>query len=208
MAHCENTTENDNFCHPPEVIDETLKGLNMYFEYYSASYAVDHYDMHNPQYRVVNDFFYTYTERFNTIKYISDEGIVFEDMKTHEAFEYDESTFNVVIYNKGISTFIENSFSLIQFNINNRFSDQYQRSYQKLQDVVANIGGLVDFVRLCAEVIGGYISLQKFYIDMSNHIIKHEEINDIELKNLTKPITKQSKEINKIENTDNLLKIV
>jgi hypothetical protein len=206
IAKCQNTTENGNHCYDPSYIDSYLEGLNMYYEYYSPSYIVDHYSVDKPlrmgfnyqQYRIISDFFYAYTERYKIIKYISDEGVVFEDPQTHNGYEYDDSSSNIVIYNNGIPTLVDNSFALIQYNINNRFMEQYQRTYQKLQDVVANIGGIVDFVRLVGEIVGSYITLQKFFIDMSNHIVRYDKPDsDPELKKHIKvqPLDKESREL-------------
>jgi hypothetical protein len=183
VAKCVNTTENGNFCYTPDTINTKLRGLNFYFNYYFPNYIYDHYNVSTPvslyfksgNIKLNLDLFYIYYEYYKTLVYESDEGNVFEDYAKYGGFVYDDvRTFRDIFAKDGTNVYIPSAISVVQININAEYADRYRRYYSKLQSVLANIGGVLEFVFFLSKLISYYITEQMMYVDLSNNIINWE----------------------------------
>jgi hypothetical protein len=189
LVSCKNTTDQST-CYSQDVIDSKLKSTNMFFDYYISMHAIDHYDSENPikdtihysSYKITYDFFFTYFEYYKNIVYTSDNGNVFENKKTYNGFEYDESnTFNVISLRESTKTIIDGSFTIFQILINERYSDNYSRTYQKLQSIIANIGGVLEAIWFMGTLIIELITPAMMYLDIAHDFV------DLRINNRSKP---------------------
>jgi hypothetical protein len=162
----------------------------MIFDYYMSMNVIDHYDpetpikdtIHSVSYKITYDFFFTYYEYYKNIVYTSDDGKVFENKKTYKGFEYDESnTYNVISLRESTKTIIDGSFTIFQFLINERYSDNYSRTYQKLQSIVANIGGVLEVIWFMGGLIIELITPAMMYLDIAHDFV------DLQVNNRLKP---------------------
>ena len=129
---CKNTTSNGNHCYPKEVIEERLKNLNLYLNFYLESTSIDHYNQKNPisvsfyadQVSISPDFIYAYFYDWRTLYYQSDEGAIFSSIKEIVSFSIDSTIKRNEIYPKGAEFWAENSLSIFQFGIDAGYADQ------------------------------------------------------------------------------------
>jgi hypothetical protein len=179
LVSCKNTTGRDT-CYSQDIIDSKLKSTNMFFDYYMSMHAIDHYDpeaplkdtIHSTTYKITYDFFFTYYEYYKNIVYTSDDGKVFENKKTSKGFEYDESnTYNVISLRESTKTIIDGSFTIFQIMINDRYSDNYSRTYPKLQSIVANIGGVLEVIWFIGSMIIQLITPAIMYLDIAHDFV-------------------------------------
>lgn len=150
FAKCKNTTENGNHCLPEEEIDQTISKGNYYLYLYVQTYSVDNYsktkpilsNIHLERLPLYHDLIYAYYYNLRRVIYESDEGILVSHKKTHEDFGLDPSSRVMVTYPQGRDFYAENMILGVQITMDNTYVESYKRSYQKIQSVAANIGGI------------------------------------------------------------------
>jgi hypothetical protein len=147
INQCMNTTE-INYCLPQEQIDSKL--LNVYVRLNMIDFYLDHYNYTNP----VQPYIYgirtqisstVYTKNFVkklAASYYSDNGIILEQFYKKDFTQTDE--YNLValgsIFGKTTSS---NSTNIAQFVVTaSQNTYDCRRSYVKLQNILANIGGI------------------------------------------------------------------
>lgn len=84
----------------------------------------------------------------------SDFGFVFEDMIEANSYQYDTTLSSL---NIGSSLSITEAFGVIELALSQK-ADSYTRSFIKLQSLVANIGGVVNFFYIVAMLIVRYVT--------------------------------------------------
>ena len=101
---------------------------------------------------------------------------------------------------------------MIQIILNSNTIDINQRSYQKLQSVIANIGGAFNVVMVVSSFISKYITFQFLHVELLNDFLFNDDDESDKKKNdeITKATTnlyKFNNYINKINNNTNGLAI-
>jgi hypothetical protein len=180
VKKCINTTENNNHCYPSEVIDKELKGRDFYFQFYFPSYNLDHESLdtpvplsyYNADLLINSDFYFYYYNIYKSVIYKSDSALVFEDFNTTTKFAIDELSSRKEISSPTVDL---SSYAAVTFQMNTAYADKYKRTYPKLQEVLANIGGILNLILTIAQVITTNVTTQRFYIHLSNIVINHEE---------------------------------
>lgn len=171
ITMCKNTTLNGNHCYPKEEIEERLKNLNIYLNFYLESTSIDHYNQKKPisvsfyadQVSISPDFIYAYFYDWRTLYYQTDEGAVFSSIKEIVSFSIDSTTKRNEIYPKGAEFWAENSLSIFQFGMNAGFADQYKRTYPKFQNFLANFCGICNFLVKLSEGVAYLASNKMMY---------------------------------------------
>jgi hypothetical protein len=185
VAQCVNSTENNNWCYPQELIENALKNSNYYLDYYFPDVSIDHGNFTNPikerifgfRQRIFYGFTYIYENYFKQLLYRSDNGVVFEDILTMDRYAYDDVLSKFYIAPPGTRMSIPGSYSNFQIFLNSRYADDYKRFYPKLQSVVANIGGIMKLITFVGQIITSFITSKYMYILLSNRIIKTDDDN-------------------------------
>lgn len=148
---CVNSTENHNSCMPQEEINARLKGgyLGLFISHSSVIPTNFKEPFHTYGKNVFSSFSINqYTDFWMYLKHLivqTDNGIIFLRNKTEKCLVYD-SMYTTYDFREG-STFL---------SLNMRLSIQkevYERSYTKLQGVVAEMGGVVKFSFVVGELL-------------------------------------------------------
>lgn len=128
-------------------------------------------------YEAKNAYVYSFRK---TILY-SDFGFVFEEEYDLDSYQ-SELTQSVTLY--GSTFFIPEAYGTVSISMPIE-ATFHRRSYIKLQAIVANIGGVVNFVMLLAKINSVYFSSKFVLIEYVNNRLvdfKHEDINLLILK--------------------------
>ena len=154
LRTCTNTTENNNHCYPQEEIENFMKNGSYYFAYLMESIKVNHYNNSNPI--ILSSYFQqiklSYSARFDVnvyyspLEYKTDKGWLIESMKKEKAFKFEESLSTQTVRGLNENYYYTNTFSKFQIGLNYSSKEKYTRTYPKFQSVIANIGGLIQFV--------------------------------------------------------------
>lgn len=160
VVKCMNTTENNNHCLPSDEIDQYLREKNLYIVLYSESVSTDNFSK-NPIYSSVSsqqipvdpDSVYVYNYIMRKIIYESDHGFIVSNKKHFEDVGIASQPSLVRFYQKGKQFFIKDTLLVIQLSIDSTYVEKYQRTYQKLQTLAANTGGINSVVFFICEAI-------------------------------------------------------
>jgi hypothetical protein len=190
-------------CRSKEEIREKLK--YSFFKVRLPNYYVNHDNYKNPlvQYIKSTESMMTsdFTRRayyfFSEIQYFSDDGYILEnksyDTKVELSNFFDQTGITTMLTGeKGEDIYFE-SFWAFE---NSGIQPVYQRRYKKIQDILAEVGGFINFLRLFALLLMtcyyeyGYYKdiLQKFkcynYNQSSENNIPSESMHETKLKTI------------------------
>jgi hypothetical protein len=162
IKRCKNTTS-DSSCSPDEVIDNTItNGIvqfllsNVYVDPKNFTNPLQHYykelfDYISPRHSIL--FHYAYS----VLQFITDEGIIFQSFNKIGIPEVDHGKTSYSF----TDTDLISSITIEGAN----FGNKYNRSYQKVQDVLTRSGGLIKALMLIGQGIAFFLSYSKFKID-------------------------------------------
>ncbi len=153
--------------------EEIVNKLNNHFlEFYliSQTHYVNNYNHKNPLLKTfveesVNLNLGTVTNRtyfFEKISYYSDNGLVFEKKKKYKGFIFPTKT----RYSTNIRKEFNKPLGGFFFSINKGQRQRYERKYQKLQEVCANIGGVLSFLNFIGSFIISAYNEQFFFYEI------------------------------------------
>ena len=180
VAECKNSTENNNSCKPREEIQSFLRKTNMYFEWIMPTANIDHSDVKNPvkeniisqgELPVFYDFKYSHANIFKKFIYASDNGIVFEDFKITESYNYDKSASRIEVLPPTTEFMVSDSFFIVQFFAIESELERYKRTYPKFQSVLASIGGVMKLFVTVAQIFTNFLTYQMMVVDITNSFV-------------------------------------
>lgn len=156
-------------CYSDEEIDENLR--NSYFVLHYLDYLVDNKNISTPGKYHKNsialsqtiNIFKKYMVNFRKINYFTVIGYIFEDIKDFYFFNIEKFS-EEVLSAKHAGEILEMIFT------NSKFMGTYERKYLKLQDLLANIGGIVDAILIISTVIENYLVRNVVISQISNEI--------------------------------------
>jgi hypothetical protein len=157
---CKNSTTSDVKCKPQEDIDKMLEGG--FFSIFLIDTIFDPKNYTHP-YTYVGRNFYTsmsknfyksYSLWFKNIDYLTDSGFLLQDLKQGKYMQMDDQS-EIMDYRSGTAEF----FRCVLRTSNNR--DIYYRKYVKLQDILANMGGLIKGIMVCVQAF--FLLFQRTY---------------------------------------------
>lgn len=168
VSRCKNSTSGN--CEDNDVIDKRIK--LSWFEVFFLDQFIDINNFKNPVQTYGNSFYTniepkltkTYWAYFNGISMYSDHGILFDTNNTFSALKYENNKFDVSDNEGGLGDFIE--FGLIS-SLNN---EVYYRSYLKIQDIFAVIGGLLNGLNIVFSIVLGFIGHKMYNIELINNL--------------------------------------
>ena len=173
VIKCENTTKNKN-CKSEEEMQPYFE--NAYLSIIYLAQSLDHYDFYNPikekfrseMFSIVNSLVKRYYYYFLPGKYISDNGFIFNNIKTFDFFEYNGLVADFIekeeqeYYSK--SVLAEVCLTSVDKVIT------YERKYFKLEDYLGNIAGCIKFILIIGQFINDSFSEKIFLLDIINYI--------------------------------------
>jgi hypothetical protein len=171
-------------CVSSAQIDTVLSGTPLHLYMVYPDINIDFKDNENPffSYLKTEDFVFPVQAMYKFTYYLkrtfisSDLGFVFEDLLKEDAYQYDRTESSVLI---GSSFNIKEAYGVLITCLSQK-ADIHTRSYVKLQVLVANIGGVVNFIYLVAKLIVTFISSKTLllkYINKRVPDIKPKEMN-------------------------------
>jgi hypothetical protein len=220
FTKCKNSTQNKNKCLPIEEINLRLTGSKYMIHY--PEYTVDHNNILSPgQYRwssednemsplIQKKWWFTY----KTISYQSDMGLVFEDWKIQTYWAYLPYVFDVQLIEEGPNA-PGGVFGVMGLLGASRL-DIYQRKYIKLQELLANVGGVVKGIVLIASFLVNQLSETTIWHDFydrlylpkdsknkfSNRKLKQNSIIETSINNYTYTSNSVKEKTNDIQKTN------
>ena len=165
-------------------INELTKIL--YNSYISMNYLYDtinHYNYSSPFNKIFRNevfqispiVFKKFIYYFSSMKYISDNGILFIKEKKYKSFTFDHLYLDFVGRNNtdSTTTYDNKKFSkIIQISLSCAdYSIVYNRNYLKITEIFSNIGGLIDFIFIVCNAITIYFSRKSLIADISNNLV-------------------------------------
>ena len=123
-----------------------------------------------------------YTETnyiFQYIQYVSDNGFIFSNNKSYYGKSFLDMTFNRKLYNdynldNDLKYLNKSNIGAIQFEINKSNYDNYKRSYQKLQSLLAEIMSVINLVFEIGRQISAFLCDKKMSKDIISSLLNNE----------------------------------
>ena len=97
------------------------------------------------------------------MQYSSDRGWLFESINKVYAFQIDESLSQQIARSSSEHYFYENTFSKIQYALHYSSIDKYQRTFPKIQSMLANITGLIQVSFQFSKFLVNIFTLGQYY---------------------------------------------
>jgi hypothetical protein len=178
INQCVNNTIPGVICHSQEKINNNLERAYVAISY--LNYNIDNNNLTVPgkiyldsvSKEITNTIFKTFCLRFRQIFHDTDYGFVFQGHTVetfHTVEPIEESVTSIPKFPEMPGNFAE---VIIQCS---RYKDIYSRSYIKLQDLLANIGGAIKAVMLIAGFLDQILIKNIFLMDISNKLFQIEE---------------------------------
>jgi hypothetical protein len=160
-------------CLPEDKINEYLGKLPLHLYTTYPDYEIDFQNLTNPfrPYIKTEDLLFSYLSKNTYIYYLkrtfinSDFGYVFEDTRQQHSYQYDSMQSLTLM---GSTVYVPEGYGVIIFTLSS-IADIHSRSYTKLQSMVANVGGVINFIYLLAKIIVGYISNKALLLEYVNY---------------------------------------
>lgn len=163
---CTNFTNSLVVCQPQETIDEILG--QMYFSIYSIDYTVDTSNYASPFIRTLfNDYislskdsFVDFTMFISHMSVISDIGFLFKDLTQDDS---------VTVYSvkNMLSLRKEETGMFLSFGIQlHNYQILYYRKYIKLQELMAQIGGIANLFIIISKLLNYFPSVYSYKIHL------------------------------------------
>ena len=114
---------------------------------------------------------------FNSIQYITDKGIFFNEEEKINFFQYDSMRYDVDLRNINESTIKGCFLSFTALSTGHII--RYNRKYIKIQDYAATFSGIIKLISLIAIFCNYFYSQNQYYFRLINgFIIPEKQIND------------------------------
>jgi hypothetical protein len=170
-------------CESDEVINEKIGTFYININY--MDYNLDHSIRDNPGVPFKNSYMaFVSTTLFKSlnffiykIKYFSDYGWVFEEKLENNYFYYERPT--ELVDNKSYDL-LPGNIGALSFQNGHTFTN-FNRKYQKIQDVLANIGGIIKGIVFLSFHINKFFVNKKLIYFLSQAILESEESKDVNI---------------------------
>ena len=177
IKKCVNTTENKNHCKSNEIINEALQAGYVEITYIGA--FADYYNYTYPIQFNSEDFFSQIDTSFNKILYLyfnslyfySGNNIIFTNRKMEKATKFEKVNSDIIriVESQGIvcSVYIVPSLT----------SEEYYRSYTKIQDLGASVSGLRATMGFIVLVLNAYFRKKEINLFIADNLFTLIEDN-------------------------------
>jgi hypothetical protein len=174
FVKCTNDTSlNKTNCKPQEEIDITLQNVFTSFKF--LEYSLDHNNPisagsiymkseTNPLSSSLSTRLWFY---ITNVEYYSDVGFLFEDRKKDSYFYYSKPVYT---YNLGECT-LAHCFGEIVITLDSKY-EKYTKIYSKLQNFLADVGGILKGVLFCAKTISYFFNTKIYNHELITSIFK------------------------------------
>jgi len=173
-----NSILNENQCMDKNEILKQIGDLALYLRIAYVDFEIDHSNFNNPYKPFLKSdaIAYTYKSKlrifyyFKNVFYNTDVGYFDKDnkLKTFYTFDNFQITYPQITYT------IREAFGVFSILISNK-GNEYNKSFTKIQILIANIGGVIKGITLIFEFMVQYISKKSMVIYFANHLFDSSE---------------------------------
>jgi hypothetical protein len=168
-----NPNPNRQGCLPQDKIDSIISSVPLQIYTTFPDYEIDFQNSTNPYLSYLRtESFLISSQAMNTYAYFlklsfinSDFGFVFEETEKLSSYQADTMQSVTLL---GSNYYVSEGYGCIIFALSSK-ADMHYRSYFKLQSLVANVGGVINFIYLLAKLIISYISNKSLLLEFVNH---------------------------------------
>jgi hypothetical protein len=165
---CNNSTDSKIICKSQEEIDAKLNGGYIGLNFINTIF--DPLNFNQPAKYIKNNFYTVLSKKyykqvdiyFKNIDYNTDKGFLFEDITKETYLQLQET--NELIDFREANIFFATVFRL------STIKDIYNRKYTKIQDVVAQVGGLIKGVVLIISLFYNLYAETDYYYQLANNL--------------------------------------
>ena len=176
FSKCENSTENNFYCKPLEVIDEYLYGG--FIGIFMIDYSLVPRDYNNPFISYGKNLYNSFSGKFfvdlflylKNIEIIADQGYFFTEKKKLNFAAYDYLHTN-------IDHRISDHFLSLTIRVSSK-REIHERSYIKIQSIFSNIGGMLKILLLFGEYSIYFIKMTLY----KNYILEFFNLDESEIR--------------------------
>jgi hypothetical protein len=202
LAQCQNSTiPGSPVCKSEEYIKNFLDGgffvVNIVDTIFNPKNYIspNEYVLRNFYTTFSNKYFKEYNFMYRNVDYVTDTGFLIEKQETQNFLSLENT--RELIDLRSSKIFLSSNIRL------SNFKDNYLRRYVKIQDVLAQIGGLVKGIILFVNIIIFAFVKTEYYLDLANSIYYFSQgMNDLKI------YKQQSKLKNTIHSNRPLIKII
>jgi hypothetical protein len=163
ILSCKNSTASDVKCKPQEDIDKLLSGG--FFSIFLIDTIFDPKNYTHPYTYVGRDFYTSmsnnyykaYSLWFKNVDYSTDSGFLLQDVNQERYLQMNYES-EVMDYRTGTAEFFRCAIR------SSNIRDIYYRKYIKLQDILANMGGLIKGIMVCVQMFFLLFQHTNYYI--------------------------------------------
>ena len=193
-----------------------IKLINKLNNFWKDKNLIDHNNKSNP---LSNSFEYHPTPSFSSsqhttvnynfqfIKYESDDGYLFKDNRNFIGISFSDMTFfNSYNENYNIEKLLKENnrvnIGSIQFSLNRSNFDNYKRSYQRLQSLLAEIMSVISLIFEIGRQISAYFCRKNMSKDVIDTLVNRDKNNLLRAQSYRINKLCKASEINKAPSTE------
>lgn len=202
---CQNSSSKSVVCRPSEEIQAYLNFAN--YAMYFTNLAVNPNNFEKPitffgkqLYTPISSETLTYIEMlFGHLDFVSDDGFLFENQNSKTSATY--------LSNRQILTF--NPTMVVQIDMKlDKVKTIYNRFYDKLQEVLANMGGIIQSFTIIANMLVLPLIKLRFRLSLANNIFTFKtskKVKEYKSKNQKKPRIDPKKSMYALKNNGSIM---
>ena len=170
-------------CKTHQEILDLLTGDQILFEVLLANNNIDHYNESNPLQPlfIIRDHYssleYHYVLNFywEILTYNTDVGYIFENIKTDLGVYLDSALTVTTVTGRSIDDF-SSILTYYEFALYPYYSEKYTRTYEKLQNVIANIGGILSVVETVGVILCDFLTGNMLFTLLAKNVVEDKNI--------------------------------
>ena len=163
LKKCSKNCKNDS------EIEKKIKNENLILFYLSDK--INHYNKSNPinlgfdslVFSMSNLLSKEITIFFSPNEYLSDNGILFHNNKKYNFYQFNQ--LSIDLFEKKNDNILKIIFSSSEYQIN------YKRKYSKIQDTIASIGGIINFIYIICKNIALYFAKKTVSFEITDSLV-------------------------------------
>jgi hypothetical protein len=197
----------NNTYYIPEKIQSLIVSENNLIDHNNKSNPLSNSFDYHPTPSFSSSQFTTVNYNFQFIKYESDDGYFFKDSRNFNGISFSDMTFfNSYNDNYNIEKHLKENnranIGNIEFSLNRSNYDNYKRSYQRLQSLLAEIMSVISLIFEIGRQISGFFCKKSMSKDIIETLINRDKKNLLSLQSCRINKLCKASEINNASSTE------
>lgn len=189
LSKCTNSSLIEKKCKPEEIVDKNLQGGVI--DVQSNNFIIDSKNLNNPLKKKTTDTWQILNLnmeidlifQLNTLEFETDIGFLLPEFKQFKRFDFSEPKINYILKDKMHDNVLTQI--IFQGTINGA---KYLRKYEKIQDVITKIGGLLKFLMAIGQIVSSTTSYIEFNNDIIFNISEYHKIDEFKNENFSEEL--------------------